>query len=245
MAVSLEKVKHMLFATTFRKVLSGAIFAALTILYVATFFTKGIYYDDTFLKKNKTATETHYVGSNAYGKLHIIVSGEGSREVAFKLPNGIQRNYKVNLSKNSNPGKEISSIVDHKGKTIQIGYYDKDSYFLMDKNLEPLIQHDGIQALINGESPYNKNYIIGLKSVADLATFEGETIRGKAEWLILGMFTLGIIAIDIKYPTLFFQLSFFLHVKNPEPTDLYRNIQRLSWYVLPLVALVILLMAIF
>jgi hypothetical protein len=214
--------------------------------YFKLFFSTGIRYDDTFLKKEVKSSESHYSGKNKYGRLHITVKKPTDHpditEVTYQLPNNILQEYAVEFGKNAVLGQEIK-INDKNGNIIVEGVYRKESYFLYDTKGQPLMD-DYIQVIINGESPYNSDYKVSLKNVADLANFSTETIRGRYYFLIFAVIFFAITIIDVKFPLFFFTLSHFIDVKNPEPSDFYINMQKTLWFVYPIIGIVLMIVAI-
>ncbi|MFA9377156.1 MAG: hypothetical protein ACERKZ_10450 [Lachnotalea sp.] len=111
------------------------VFISILIFYFSIFFTKGIRFDDTFLRKIVISSDSNYVGKGEYGDIHIKVKG--------------------------------------------------------------------------------------IKNTASSAQ-----------------------VIDIKFPLFFFQTRHLLEVSNPEPSDFYMFMQRISWVVYPVIGTVLMIMAI-
>jgi len=212
----------------------------LLFVYFKTFFTMGIYFDGVFLKKEGVDSICHYTGFNTYGNYHIIVNGQKNKDenvdVMYRLPNNINRQFTVNFIDNGDWEQGIVSIMDNDGIILFEGYYREDNPFLIDKNGKPVMDMN-VLALVNGESPYNEEYKIPLKQVADIAHFNNDTIRGKYHYLIIAFIIFIIILIDIKYPLFFFNLEHFLDVRDPEPSDFYLYMQKASHYVLPVIGI--------
>ena len=231
--VLIEKVKNAILKSKLLKVFIFIILIVILIFYLRLFLTTGIRYDDTFLKKDVVASETHYDGNSSYGALHIEVNklnnNKNSVEVIYDLPQGINQHYLVNFTDVDTWNLGIN-IKNDAGEVLFEGTYQKDQPFLIDKNGEPFVE-DAIQIIMNEESPYNSDYKIYLKNTADLACFSTESVRGNYALLIVAILLLIIIVIDIRFPLFFFYLRNFLSVKDPEPSDLYLFIQRISWYV--------------
>jgi hypothetical protein len=225
-----------------------AVSAAALIFYFIAFFTKGAEFDDTFLKKEVVSADAHYMGKNMYGSIHITVKGlkdvHRSAEVIFRLPNDINRRYTVNFKDPKNWDAGIENIKDGDGNIVFEGEYRKDRSFMVDKNGELWLDYNA-RVLTYGENPYNEDYIISLKNVADFAYSAKDTIRGKYEYLLPAILFLLITLIDIKYPLFFFTLRHFMEVEDPKPSDLYLTIQRASWVAYPVIALLLMLAAIY
>lgn len=221
-------------------------------LYFKAFYTTGVYFDDTFLKKRVVSSENHYIGKSIYGRIQIIVkelsNKQNSVEVIYYLPNNINRQYTVSFKNTNEWEQDIENIKDKGGNIIfHGGKFRKDVPFLFDAYGQPFIQgiQDKIPVQIYGENPYNANYNVPLYSVVSFATFAKDTIRGKYSILAVSILIFVLTLIDIKYPLFFFKLRNSLDVKNPEPSDFYITMQRLSWYVSPIIAIVLMIVAIY
>ena len=53
-----------------------------------------------------------------------------------------------------------------------------------------------------------------------------------AAWAMAALLLSGITALGVAFPMTMFRLNHFLSVKDPEPTEFYLSMQRLSWVVL-------------
>ena len=219
----------------------GIVAAFLLIIYFKLFFTKGIYYDDVFLKKNTTSSETSYSGSSVYGDIHIIVKEKKDKqiEVIYNLPGNITRRYTVEFTNNNNNNdQDFEPIVirDKDENIILEGLYRSDSFFLLDNNGEPAIDQEFL-VTFNGNSPYDESYEVSLKNVADLATFSDDTIRGRFGFLVIAILLFAITMIDIRFPLFFFQLRYAMSVNDPEPSDLYLLIQKVTRVLYPIIGI--------
>lgn len=216
------------------------------IFYCKVFFTKGVYFDDVFLKKEVISSDTHYIGKTNAGNIHITVKGvndkQGDVDVIYSLPNNINEKYTV-VFKDSNDLKSRSfHIKDESGEIVFEGEYNKNRLFLLDKKGKPVIE--GYNTRWNGEVTYDSNYKILFKDVVEFAMMSNETIRGNFHFLVGSILVFILTFIDIKYPLFFFTLNNFLSVKNPEPSDFYLIMQRLSWYISPIIGIILMLGAI-
>jgi len=242
----IEKIKEALSRNIFIKVLSAVVLAVVLTFYFKVFFATGVYYDNSFLKKEQVSSDRHYIGKNKYGGIHITIKGIVNKhpeaEVIYRLPNDINKRYTVTFKDAGNWNLGIENIKDEDDIVFE-GDYRKGSYFLFDKNGEPLVS-DAVRVRANGEIFYNVNYKPSLKGVADFAYSAEDTIRGKYEFFIPAVFLFIITFIDIRYPLFFFTLEHFLDVKDPEPSDFYISMQRVSWVVLPIIGIVLMIAAI-
>lgn len=245
-----EKIKQLTQKSKILKIILMAILIAIIIFYLKIFFTKGVYLNGTFLKKQSISDETHYIGKNKYGDIQVIVKGKGDAaektraEVTFMLPKDINKYYTVNF----NSGDEWSigevEIKDENENTLFEGRYGINNMFLFDKNGEPLIENGIVfYTDIGKERTYYEEYQLSFKKVVEFACLENETIRGESEFLMFAVFLILITIIDFKYPLFFFTLSYCLSVKDPEPSDLYKDMQGLSWIVFPIISVIMLIVA--
>lgn len=243
-----QRVKQMISKSTFLKVLLSVVLLATIFLYFKAFFTKGVFYENTFLKKEVVSNNTYYTGKSMDGSIRITVEGlvnkNGSADVIYNLPNNINQKYTVNFKIPSNWEFGIENIKDEEGNIVFEGIYRKDSRLLLDKHGRPILGDYQVRILRDGESPFKADYKVSLKNVADFATFSNETIRGKYGFLGVAIFLFALTLIDIKYPLFFFYLRNFLEVKDPEPSDFYLTMQRISWYVYPIIGMILLIVAI-
>ena len=226
----------------------GIVAAFLLILYFKLFFTKGIYYDDVFLKKSTTFSETNYSGSSVYGDIHIIVKEEKDKQidVIYNLPGDLTRQYTVEfINKNNNNYQDFEPIVikDKDGNIILEGMYRSESLFLLDNNGETVMDNM-LQITFNGANPYDEEYEVSLKNVVDLAAFSEDTIRGRFEYLVMAILLFAITIIDIRFPLFFFQLRYAMSVNDPEPSDLYLFMQKVTRVVYPIIGIVLMIVAI-
>lgn len=242
----IRRIKQIISTNTYLKILFYACMIIVILFYFRVFFTTGVYFDDTFLKKEVEHSDNHYIGKSIYGDISITVKGlkneQSSAKVIYRLPNDINMQYTVTFENTSNRNLSIVSVKDEKGHIIFEGKYNKDSPFLIDNNGEPLMDYG--QVIVNGENPYNEDYIIPIKNVVDMATFSKETIRGRYDYLVLAIIIFIFTAIDIKFPLFFFNLRHFLNIRDPEPSDFYIAIQRIGWYVYPIIGIVLMIAAI-
>jgi len=77
-----------------------------------------------------------------------------------------------------------------------------------------------------------------------MATKKDVEFRGQIPFLLMALIILLITWVDIKFPLFLFTLRHFMSVEDPEPSEFYLMMQKLSWYVLPIIALGLMVMAI-
>lgn len=228
--MSIGKIKEVISTNRFLRILLASILIVLIIFYFKVLFTPGIYFEDTFLKQSVVDSEIHYIGNRNYGDYNIIVKGlrdnDSSAEVIYNLPNDINRQYTVNFSDPSNWSLGIENIQDKDGIVIFNGVYNIDSKFLTTESTQTL------------------DYRVTLKNIVDLSYSSNVTIRGQYGGLFMALLLFAVITIDIKYPLFFFTLKHYITVREPEPSYIYITIQRISWFVYPIIGIIFMIFAI-
>ena len=136
----MERVKQNILKNKFFKASLWTFLVIILIFYFKAFFTTGVYYDDTFLKKEVVNNENHYVGKSKYGFIDITVKKQNniqdSADVIYRLPNNINKKYIVSFKDAGDMEQEFKNIKikDENGNIIFEGRYKKDDDFLIDKN---------------------------------------------------------------------------------------------------------------
>lgn len=245
--MTFERMKEMILNNILVKVLLASLLITILFFYFKAFHTIGVDFDNTFLKKEDISSETHYRGKSDYGDIHITVNGitdiSSDVDMIFRLPNNINKEYTVNFKDASNWDLGLENIKDKDGNIIFEGQYRKDSHYLFDKNGKPLVEYN-IQFLGISDNLYNSRYRILLKDVVAFAYNENETIRGEYGLLAYAILLFVITFIDIKYPLLFFYLRHSLDVSDPEPSEFYITMQKISWIAFPILGIALMIGAI-
>ena len=117
-----------------------------------------------------------------------------------------------------------------------------DMYNLYDKNGEMFHQ---LGAVVYTSSyafaEFDPSYVGMIRLVLE----QNVMVRGNIGVLLLALLLIVLTVIDIKYPLAFFTMKHFLDVQNPEPSDFYITMQEISWVVVPIIALIVMIVALF
>lgn len=244
--MNLESIRYIAEKKVF-KIVFVLILAVAAILYFKAFFTTGIFFNGTFLKKETLLNETHYIGKDKQGDIKITVLGkadynnESEAKVTFSLPNDVVKSYRVYLNHTDKWAQGSVEIEDEKNNTVFEGRYIKGSSLLYDKDNNPLID---IRLLTDKEEIYSDKYEVPKKTIVSLSLNEDEEIRGNVQLLVLALILIVITAVDMKYPSFFFELRHGFEVDNPQPSDIYLTMQKIEWVVFPVIALILLVVSI-
>jgi len=244
----IERIREMNRKNIFLKIVLPAILVIILIFYFRAFFTKGVYFNNTFLVKSVVGAERHYMGKSKHGGIHITVKGledtHDSIEVVYRLPGNVNRQYTVMLNHENKWYPSIENIIDKDGNIIFEGEYKKGQQYMVDKNGKPLFSFD-ITALRNVDIAYDESYKVPLKNIAEFAFSETDTFRGEIHYLIYALILFLVTWIDYKYPLFFFKLNFWLHVEDPKPSEFYLTMQKISYVVFPIIGIILMIAAIY
>jgi hypothetical protein len=198
------------------------------------------------LKKEVIASDTHYLGKDEYGSLHIIVKGKKnehkSSEVTFRLPGDLNFNYTVNFIDKNYWDTGIDSIVDQNGSILFEGGDNGNTNILIRNNNKRPIFEDPKST--RSYVVRDKYYKISPKAISDLAYGDIARFRGNFEILFVAIIFFVVTIIDINFPLFFFKLNHFLSVRDPEPSEFYLTMQRASWVIMPLIGIILLILAV-
>jgi hypothetical protein len=223
------------------KVLLLAVIITALFFYFRILVIRGIDFEDTFLKKNIiSSSEIKYTGVNAYGDISVIVKEvkPGTTKVIYELPGNFKEEYTLEFSNHADVYADNWVVIKQDNNIIFEGIYIRESSFLMYEDGNPYLNEEASVQSVRGEvSPYDSNYIIPLKNVANIARFAYETIWGRIEFLIFAIILFGVTVFDKRHPLFFFKLKHLLDVTNPEPTDIYLFCQKVTWYIYPIIGI--------
>lgn len=218
------------------------------LVYFKIFLIKGIIYDDVFLKRSEvSASEINYSGIGTYGDMTITVKNAKEMGVIFveyNLPNNIHQQFTVESRESADQYSDKYLIIKKDEVVVFKGNYNKKNIFLIDSNGDVFFGEDEVSHYRNSRNPYYSGYKVALKNVADLAFFSNDIVLGRIELLVFAVFLFGLTLFDRKFPLFFFTMKHLLDVRDPEPSDFYIYIQKLTWIVYPIVGVCFMLYAI-
>jgi hypothetical protein len=218
----------------------------ISIFYFKAFFTKGVFFEDTFLKKHVIGNECHYKGEHIEGNIDIAVKGKveegNSVDVIYKLPNNINKKYEVVFNKVDKLDESYEFEIYEESKRVYKGSYNNALPFLLNEYNEPLVC---ISVGFHNTNQFNQDYKIYFTNVLAFAMRTNERIRGEFKLLLISFIMFLGTLIDYKFPLFSFKLKYILSVDDPEPSDFYLFMQRLSWYVVPIIGVIIMIIALF
>ncbi|MDF2540443.1 MAG: hypothetical protein K0S47_161 [Herbinix sp.] len=216
------------------------------IFYFNLFFDKGMMFEDSFLKQDKINGTYEYNGT-AYGEdIQVTVDGEveqsGTSNISFYIGDFFKKYYTVNATNITDTGADIA--IYEKTLLLFEGNYRKSQGtvppIIFNRKGEPEFD---IRVSVNQQSPFQASYQVSNSQIVTTAFQDNVVIRGSIPLLLMALILIIFTAIDMKSPLFFFQLRYMLSVNNPEPSEIYTFIQKITWYVNPVITLIILIAA--
>jgi len=232
-----KSIRKVVYKNKYHKKILVLLLLAIVFLYFKTFFSIGIFYDETFLKRKFISNERHYIGSNEYGTIDIAVKFDmenpNIKMVVFNFPNNSPKKYTINFNKDN----LVETIKNEDGKVIFSENHDtvanvlgQGAKFIAD-NTEIKVKKN------NDNSGY---YNISIRDIVSFSKPGYGEIRGDNGLLIGSIFLSIFYFIDLVYPLFFFKMKHILSVRNPQPSNLYLRIQKISWYIYPCIIFIML-----
>ena len=247
----MKETKNVLSKSLPLKLLISVIVLALLAFYFKIFFTTGRHFRDTFIKKETSSSETQYVGKNKYGNIKITVKELSpypkTVTVVYELPNNIKKEHTVTFKKDGNNDSSLLAFENIKDETGNIvfagGYYDKDAGLLLDEKQYPVFE-ENLTVVVEGQNPFVADHKISPSTTLDFASSTADIHRGQYQLLIAALIILAITLIDIKFPLFFFTFRHIGTVDNPQPSELYIILQKISWFLGPAISIILMIVAI-
>lgn len=173
--------------------------------YISKFFSKGIIFNDAFLKKSSGLSETVYSGKTAGGFVEIKVKSiKNGYEIDYDIPNNNPRSYTVLLGKMEDYWQTIA-IMRSNGEIVFDGLYQKDGSFLYDKHKSPV-------AMVSGTYKSKedfKNFVPNYHEMMMIANGSRDRIHGDI-WVLLSAGILLFIWVYDMYTKRIFKTAEFI-----------------------------------
>lgn len=204
-------------------------------------------FEEVRLTAKKMPDGKLYKGKHLLGKINIRIHGQKNVDsivtVTFDLPNNNHFTYAMEFS---NPQNWIGSkiIIYKNGTYVGEGTYEDEYGVFIHKNNTIVDEFFNSTIIIMDPKPFPANYEVPLTSLCRIV-LDKDTSRGNPLYLFFAIYLSIITLIDFLFPLFFFKLKNFLHVRDPEPSDLYETIQEITWYVVPFIVLGLLIASLF
>jgi len=212
------------------------IFAVVSVIVFAVYlfllFKPGFWYRDAFLYKQKAPFEGTevYSGKDRINdvRYEMIIGKEGTKTcIAFSV-NETESYYEI-ISDSSKSNYPDVEIYENEKLVFEGSFF---SNMLFNKNGEPFTETPNMNYYTAGELS-EEELLPGYGWLYEISQRRKPEIRGDVIWLSFIVVFAGIIALDMIYPNLFWELRYRLSVEGGEPSDLYRAMQHLGWMLAP------------
>lgn len=217
-------------------VISVIIFA----VYLFLLFKPGFWYRDAFLYKQKAPFEGMevYSGKDKINGVfyEMTMAKDGTKTCIVFTVNETEREYEI-LSNNSKSNYAEVEIYEN-GKLVFEGSYF--SNMLFSKSGEPFVETPNMNYYIPGELS-EEELIPTYNWLYEISQRRNTEIRGDVIWLSFIVVFAGIIALDMFFPDLYWELRHRLSVEGGKPSDIYRAWQKLGWMISPFIIIVLMI----
>ena len=216
------------------------IFGILTLIF---HFMPRVEWCDSLLRISREGNATLYTGS-AYGKdVSIRVYPDGADTlaeftIAGRQPQVGRITWPEGMISTTFSGSVPRFEVYLNDRLLFSGGYNKNDGFFPEFFREDGSVDTALSQGLDGYHSPDVEYFSPLAS--DIAAFSlGPDTVYQSSWGVyaLALLLSGIAALDIAFPKALFYLRHFLSVQDPEPTDFYLAMQKVSWVILTAVAL--------
>lgn len=208
-------------------------------LYLGYFFQTGVDYYGAFLREDpdaSTSVSRLYTGKTEAGKTSVMVTRMSQADRLVEI--SVEGNAKEYVLEASSDGREIR-IFDEVNTNIYRGTLSVDNGTLTDAEGEAVSYYTLApkeDATYNVENPDPMLLVL-------VANRLNERYRGNVTLLFFAGLILLSMILDMIFPDLFFRMKNLRYKGNVEVPDMYRKMQKLSWYFSPLVVILLLFMA--
>ena len=225
----------------YKYILLGILGVIMAIGYFYLFFQKGIDFEDSFLKLSQSNNMYQYKGS-AYGQ-DILITVEGDlREsdtaiVTYAIEDFDTRVYAVKFDNRFGNNADVK-IFDSFGMIYEGSYrptilMNKDGSLYMEETRITFTNHD--------VNIFDEDYKIRYSHIVSTALKDSIYNRGNRALLFYALFIMVIHTIDVIWPLFFFNIRYGYAVRKPEPSDRYLAAQRISRFIYPIIAIMLLI----
>ena len=222
-------------------IITGIIVAVIIFaVYLYALFFPGYWYRDSFLYKQKAPFEgiEVYSGKDKINGVfyEMTMAKDGTKTCIVFTVNEIEREYEI-LSNNSKSNYAEVEIYEN-GKLVFEGSYF--SNMLFSKSGEPFVETPNMNYYIPGELS-EEELIPSYNWLYEISQRRNTEIRGDVIWLSFIVVFAGIIALDMFFPDLYWELHHRLAVDGGEPSDYYRLVQKAGWVMSPFIILALMI----
>lgn len=200
---------------------------------------QGVLFDGTVWKRTGSDSGTVYTGKlpgEGAAVITVTRDGQGATvEYASDVLHDIYRMEYPLPPVQTERGAVNGIRILKNGEVLFEGGYDGGKYGWYDKNG----QWDSGFEVITGQDEAAPAFT-GLNERNVVYFAEGPALTARGSWFLYALmvfFTL-LVMLDVAFPTALFYMRHCCDVRDPEPSDFYLAMQKVSWVVYPILLLI-------
>lgn len=201
---------------------------------------KGVLFDETIFKRSESDSGTVYTGKRfGEGTVVITVTPDDQGATVAYTSDALHDIYRMEYP--LPPVQTERGAVDgirvlKNGEVLFEGGYDGGDYGWYDKNGQ---WESGIVVVVGPDGETESAF--AALDARDVVYFaQGPEPAARGSWLLYGLmvFLTLLLMLDVAFPTALFYIRHCCDVRNPEPSDFYLAMQKVSWVVYPILLLI-------
>lgn len=196
----------------------------------------GIVFRDALLRMEEDGKQMVFSGKAEGQPVTVIRTEETGGAVSVELTAGALYHGvgRVEPDPDAAPKEPMTTgvTVTLDGREIfRGGYYGGDSFRTLFTPDGELDMDFGV-TFTNGSYDPWEDYEPSAGAILGLAYDEPDTRQGSWAYYALAVLCTLLVALDVAFPLTLFRLQYRFSVRNPEPTEFYMTMQKISWVVL-------------
>jgi hypothetical protein len=191
------------------------------IFYFNAFFSRGMDWNNHFLKKKTEKGVITYHGRDRYGEITIQVNRLTNLEtydVTYQIPGGKQKSYRLTFGEEQDFWRDLT--ISNRGETVFEGKYQRGNRFLYSGDNSPLYG----DTQISSGNPY-LSFEPNLRRMAGIAMGEYDRLRGRFGRFLTGAILAAVVVVDIRVPRITAKIRWLISGEDAHPTDTFERIQ--------------------
>lgn len=200
----------------------------------------GISYQEGLLQQVETGGDRETFRGRAEGRdVTLVRTREASGTVALELT--VKDTYtgsgRVEPDPASTPPNQMGegvAVFWNDRELFRGGWHDSGSFpMLFTPEGELDSRSVSVTVVADGQAPDPwEGYAPGAATVLSLAYDQPQLHRGSLMLYAAMVFLTVLLAVNVAFPKALFQLRYMFSVRDPEPTEFYLGMQKLSWVLL-------------
>ena len=205
-------------------IVAGALAALIIGLYLSALFQPGYWYMDAFLTKQDNGS---FVGSDAYGSYYLKIDRTADKATVTFSVDELAKEYLITgTATGENVHIYEGDALVFRGHEVRTG---DDTYMLMGYDG---YEDNSIRIFASGIQPAPEELFPSYSTLYNWAASDETDTRGEPGMLFIILFLGVFLALDIRFPDMFFTLKYRHYVDGGEPSEWYRTSQKVGRFVI-------------